>query len=66
MLKTLLFIFLQKTNDAIEMADIFRQNGKIYVVVGTVLILFLGFFFYIISLDRKIKKLEKRIKDISK
>lgn len=43
----------------VEMADVMRSNGKIYVVVGILLIIFGGITFYTVRLDRKITKLEK-------
>lgn len=43
------------------MADEFRADGKIYVVLGIVLILLIGFFLYLVRIDRKIKKLEDEI-----
>lgn len=42
-----------------EMADTFRAEGKIYVVVGVLLIIFAGIATYLIRLDRKISNLEK-------
>lgn len=42
----------------IPMADSFRTDGKIYVVLGIILILLFGFFFYLIRIDLKIKKIE--------
>lgn len=44
---------------SVEMADQMRAEGKIYVVVAVVLIIFVGMILYLISLDRKITKLEK-------
>lgn len=44
------------------MADIMRQDGKIWVVVGVILILFIGIILFLISLDRKVSKLEKNNK----
>ena len=44
---------------SIEMADGLRQSGKIYVVVGTITIVFLGIIAYMISVDRKISKKEE-------
>ena len=41
--------------------DFFRSTGKIYVVVGVLLIIFIGIIIYLISLDRKISRLENRI-----
>lgn len=43
----------------VEMADILRSNGKIYVVVGVILIIFIGLTAYTVRIDRKITKLEK-------
>jgi hypothetical protein len=40
------------------MADGLRASGKIYVVVAVVVTILLGLVFYLIQLDRKIKKLE--------
>ena len=48
--------------DAPEMADGLRQSGKIYVVVAAVVIIVAGLLFYLISLDRKVSKLEREIK----
>jgi len=42
-----------------EMADGFRGEGKIYVVVGVMLILLIGLFIYLFRIERKVKNLEK-------
>ena len=44
-----------------EMADTFRSEGKIYVVVAIVLIILTGLIVYLFLLDRKISRLEDRI-----
>ena len=41
------------------MADAFRADGKIYVVITVVAIILIGLLIYLISLDKKIGKLEK-------
>ncbi len=46
-----------------EMADVMRSNGKIYVVVAIVLLIFLGIVFYLIRIDRKVTDLENRWSD---
>ncbi len=46
----------------VEMADAFRADGKIYVVVAVMVISLLGVLIYVASIDRKVTKLEKRIK----
>ncbi|MEP7264255.1 MAG: CcmD family protein [Bacteroidota bacterium] len=45
--------------DHIEMADTMRSNGKIYVVVAVLCVLFAVITAYIISVDRKVTRLEK-------
>jgi CcmD family protein len=44
----------------VEMADAFRANGKIYVVVAIISVIFIGLGAYLFHLDRKISKLEKQ------
>ncbi|SMB87423.1 hypothetical protein SAMN00120144_1345 [Hymenobacter roseosalivarius DSM 11622] len=51
-----------QTADTPEMADTLRQNGKIYVVVAVILIVVIGLIGYLISLDRKVSRLEKEIR----
>ncbi len=43
----------------VDMADAMRSNGKIYIVVAVCLTILIGLFLYVISIDRKITKLEK-------
>ncbi len=45
----------------IEMADQMRADGKIYVVVGVLLIILIGFLLYLVSIDKKLKRLEKEV-----
>lgn len=45
-------------NKPVEMADKFRADGKIYVVVAVVVLILLGIFWYVARLDRKITKME--------
>jgi hypothetical protein len=37
-----------------------RSNGKIYVVLVICITILLGFFIYLVSIDRKIKKIEDK------
>ncbi|WP_143959548.1 CcmD family protein [Litoribacter populi] len=46
-------------NDRIEMADVMRSEGKIYVVVGIIGIIMGGILLYLINTERKITKLEE-------
>jgi CcmD family protein len=45
----------------IEMADQFRADGKIYVVIAVVLLILVGLFIYLFSLDKKVTRLEKEV-----
>jgi len=54
--------FAQAENSTIEMADLMRSNGKIYVVVAVLLVIFLGLAIFLFSIDRKVSKLEGRKK----
>nr|WP_242922213.1 CcmD family protein [Pontibacter liquoris] len=47
----------------VEMADTLRQDGKIYVVVTVLVTIMAGIVVYLVSLDRKVSKLEKQLKD---
>ena len=42
----------------VEMADVMRSNGKIYIVVAVCLTILIGLFLYIMNIDRKLKRLE--------
>lgn len=54
--------FVANAQDA-EMADKFREDGKIYVVITVFAIILTGLFVYVFLLDRKIGKLEKEEKN---
>src|ERR1035437_8950865 len=51
----------KKINETVEMDDILRSNGKIYVVVAVLSVVFLGIIVFLISIDRKVKKLEEEV-----
>ncbi len=59
-LLTALQVFAQGSE--IEMADRLREDGKIWVVVGVILLIFAGVIIYLIRLDRKISRLEKQVR----
>lgn len=44
-----------------EMADTMRSEGKIYVVVAILLIIFTGMIVYLVMLDRKVTRIEKKL-----
>jgi multisubunit Na+/H+ antiporter MnhB subunit len=46
--------------NAQEKDDFMRSNGKIYVVVAIVVTIVIGLFIYLLNLDRKISKMEKK------
>ena len=52
-------------NQQIEMADQFRADGKIYVVVAVILVIMACMFFYLYRIEKKVKKLEKEIRGSS-
>lgn len=43
--------------------DFMRSMGKMYVVVAVIVAIFIGIVIYLVSLDRKITKLENQIID---
>lgn len=51
----------QPVQDGVEMADRLRADGKIWVVVLVLSVVFAGIITYLIRLDRQINKLEKEI-----
>jgi len=50
------------SNTSVEMADLMRSEGKIYVLVGIIVLLFLGLLGYMVFTDRKLDRLEKEIR----
>jgi hypothetical protein len=58
---SLMLLFLTTTLFArqdVEMADAMRSEGKIYVVVGIILIIVVGLMVYLFMIDRRIKRME--------
>lgn len=47
----------------VEMADQLRADGKIWVVVAVIAIVFIGIVAYLVRLDSKIGKLEREVND---
>ena len=56
-------VFAQ-SDSTIEMADSMRSEGKIYVVILVVAIVFTGLVIFAINSDRKISKLEKEVNSL--
>lgn len=46
-------------NSGVEMADAMRADGKIYVLVGIICIVFAGITVYVIQTNRRVSRLEK-------
>jgi uncharacterized integral membrane protein len=60
-LLVLLLISMGANAQDAEMADVMRSNGKIYVIVGIILIVLTGLIAYLFTLDRKITRLENKL-----
>tara|TARA_R110002049_G_scaffold251627_2_gene426014 strand:+ start:8992 stop:9192 length:201 start_codon:yes stop_codon:yes gene_type:complete len=55
----ILFVKIITAQESVEMADRMRADGKIYVVVAVVSTILIGLFIYLLTIDRKLNKLEK-------
>lgn len=55
------FNLLAQAGEQPEMADLMRESGKIYVVIAVLAIIFAGIVFYLATIDRKVKRLEKKL-----
>jgi CcmD family protein len=53
----------QPAGERVEMADLFYKEGKIYLVIAIVAIVFLGMAIYLFWLDRKLSRLEKKMNE---
>lgn len=54
-------LLAQTGSDHVEMADKMREDGKIWVVVAVISIVFIGIVVNMLRLDRKISKVEKEL-----
>ncbi len=65
LLFTLLFVIMNIAAQAqnVEMADTMRSNGKIYVVVVVAAVVSTVLSIYMISIDKKVAQLEKKINE---
>lgn len=61
-----LLIFSLSFGQTPEMADAFRQEGKIFVVVAIILMVLAGLIFYLVLLDRKLNKLQRELEEKKK
>jgi len=51
-----------QSNEAVEMADVLRRDGKIYTVVAGLVVILTVLIVVLIRVDRKIFKLEQHVK----
>ncbi|AEI49578.1 CcmD family protein [Runella slithyformis] len=73
-MRTILYFFLftlvtnvnlfaqQSVVQETPMADQMRADGKIWVVVAVISVIFAGIIAFLMSIDRKVSKLEKQLK----
>jgi hypothetical protein len=54
--------FLAQQPDSVEMADQLRADGKIWVVVLVIAVVFAGIIAYLVRMDRQLSKVEKDVK----
>ena len=59
LIASIFFVSVATAQDKVEMADVMRSNGKIYVVVAVCLTILIGLILYMFSIDKKISRLEK-------
>ena len=57
-------IILMAQENEVEMADMMRENGKIYVVVAIVSIILLFLMIAVMNIDRKVRKIEKEYRKV--
>lgn len=50
-----------QTSSEVEMADILRQDGKIYTVVAGLVVILTAMIILLIRVDRRISKIEKKL-----
>jgi len=66
--KLLVFLFsflsviAQAQTDSVPMADELRANGKIFVVIGVIAMIFIAIVVFLVIIERRLKKLEDKIK----
>ena len=58
----LIFAFISNSIFAQTTENPFYSNGKIYVVVTVLSIIFIGIILYLIRIDKRLRKTEKELK----
>ena len=46
-----------------QMADVMRENGKIYIVISVIGLIFLALVLFLVVIERRVKKLEEELKN---
>lgn len=52
------------TESGPQMADDLRENGKIYVVISVIGIIFLALVVFLVYIERKLKKIEDKVNNL--
>jgi membrane protein DedA with SNARE-associated domain len=55
----ILMAWIPAIGQEVEMADQFRADGKIYVVIAVILILLIGLFVYLLKIEKNLREREK-------
>lgn len=61
LLFAMLMPFIMRAQSDITMADTMRQEGKIYVVVAVLSVIFIGIILFLVSIERRVSRMEKQI-----
>jgi preprotein translocase subunit SecG len=61
-----LSLIAQAQDSAPQMADKFREDGKIYIVIAVIAMIFAAIVIFLTLLERKLKKIETRINELDK
>ena len=59
-------IFFLQSQSSTLVHDFMRSTGKIWVVVASILIIFVGIVFFLYLIEKKISKIEKEIRNEQK
>ena len=65
-LVSFLFLLVAAISNAASFEESMHESGKINVVIGVISIIFTGIVVYLILLDRKLKRIEKELKEKQK
>lgn len=56
-------VTLAQNADGPQMADALRENGKIYIVISVIGLIFISLALFLVFIERKVKKLEDELKN---